>query len=62
MRHEGRVINRRRLLQEVWGYEPSIVSRTVDTHMLELRRRLEDDPAHPRHFQTLRGAGYRLTP
>ena len=60
LRHAGRVVTRRRLLQEVWGYEPSVVSRTVDTHIHELRRRLEVDPAHPRHLITLRGAGYRL--
>ncbi|MBC8086787.1 MAG: response regulator transcription factor [Phycisphaerae bacterium] len=60
VRHRGRVVTRGRLLEEVWGYDASVVSRTVDTHMLELRRRLEDDPAHPRHLITLRGAGYRL--
>lgn len=60
VRHHGRVVSRGRLLEEVWGYDASVVSRTVDTHMLELRRRLEDDPAHPRHLITLRGAGYRL--
>ncbi|MBI3792160.1 MAG: response regulator transcription factor [Gemmatimonadetes bacterium] len=60
LRHAGRVVSRARLLREVWGYEASVVSRTVDTHLLELRRRLEDDPAQPRHLVTLRGAGYRL--
>ena len=60
LRHAGRVVSRSRLLRDVWGYEPTVVSRTVDTHLLELRRRLEDDPAAPRHLKTLRGAGYRL--
>ncbi len=60
VRHAGRVVSRGRLLAEVWGYDAAVVSRTVDTHMLELRRRLEDDPAHPKHLLTLRGTGYRL--
>jgi DNA-binding response OmpR family regulator len=60
LRHEGRVVSRKRLLLEVWAYDSSVVSRTVDTHMLELRRRLEQNPANPRHLQTVRGAGYRL--
>lgn len=61
-RRIGHVVSKERLLREVWGYDPSVVSRTVDTHILELRRRLEVDPAHPRHVKTLRGAGYKIEP
>jgi DNA-binding response OmpR family regulator len=57
---EGRVASRAELLEEVWRYEPDIYSRTVDIHMGELRRKLEADPARPRHLLTVRKTGYRL--
>ena len=57
----GRVVSRTELLTEVWGYQDEVMSRTVDTHIAELRRKLEDDPASPRHFLTVRKAGYRFT-
>ena len=60
LRSAGRVMSKQQLLREVWGYGPDVMSRTVDTHVLELRRRLEDDPAHPRYLKTMRGAGYVL--
>jgi DNA-binding response OmpR family regulator len=47
-------------MQRVWGYEATVLSRTVDTHITELRRKLERDPAEPRHVLTVRKAGYRL--
>jgi two-component system alkaline phosphatase synthesis response regulator PhoP len=56
----GAVVSRNDLMRSVWGYDASIVSRTVDTHVVELRRKLEDDPARPRHILTVRKAGYRL--
>ncbi len=56
----GAVASRLSLLREVWGYDAEVVSRTVDTHILELRRKLEDDPARPKHILTVRKAGYRL--
>ena len=57
----GRVVSRAELLTEVWGYQDEVMSRTVDTHIAELRRKLEDDPASPQHFLTVRKAGYRFT-
>jgi two-component system, OmpR family, alkaline phosphatase synthesis response regulator PhoP len=60
LRHEGRVVGRAELLREVWGYHESVLSRTLDTHVGELRRKLEEDPAAPRHILTVRKAGYRL--
>ncbi len=60
LRREGRVASRAELLDAVWQYEPDVVSRTVDMHILELRRKLEDDPAHPVHILTVRKSGYRL--
>jgi DNA-binding response OmpR family regulator len=56
----GAVLSRRDLLNQVWGYSAEVHSRTVDTHIAELRRKLEDDPAAPRHILTVRKAGYRL--
>ncbi len=57
----GEVITRSQLLREIWGYSSDVMSRTVDMHVLELRRKLEVDPAKPRHFQTVRKTGYRFT-
>ena len=57
LRHEGRVVGRAELLREVWGYHESVLSRTLDTHVGELRRKLEEDPAAPRHILTVRKAG-----
>ena len=59
-RRGGRLVSRLDLLREVWGYDADVVSRTVDTHVAELRRKLEDEPAHPRYILTVRKAGYRL--
>ena len=60
VRRRGNVVGRLELLREVWGYGSDVVSRTVDTHVGELRRKLEDDPASPRHILTVRKSGYRL--
>jgi DNA-binding response OmpR family regulator len=53
-------VPREELLREVWGYDPDVVSRTLDTHFAELRRKLERDPHHPRHLLTVPKHGYRL--
>jgi DNA-binding response OmpR family regulator len=60
LRRRGAVISRLELLKQVWGYQAAVVSRTVDTHIAELRRKLEPDPAHPQHILTVRKAGYRI--
>ena len=60
LRRGGRVATRTELLREVWGYQDSVVSRTLDTHVGELRRKLEEDPGRPRHILTVRKTGYRL--
>ena len=57
----GEVITRAQLLREIWGYSSDVLSRTVDMHIMELRRKLEVDPAKPRHFHTVRKTGYRFT-
>jgi two-component system alkaline phosphatase synthesis response regulator PhoP len=56
----GRIATRVELMREVWGHRAAIVSRTVDTHVAELRRKVEPDPARPRHILTVRKAGYRF--
>ncbi len=60
LRRDGAVATRHDLLREVWGYDASVTSRTVDTHILELRRKLEADPAKPQHLLTVRKCGYRV--
>ena len=60
IRRDGRVASRMELLREVWGYGPLVLSRTVDSHVAELRRRLEDDAANPRHIVTVFKIGYRF--
>jgi DNA-binding response OmpR family regulator len=60
LRRDGAVATRVDLIQEVWGYPSSVITRTVDTHIAELRRKLEDDPSAPRHIVTVPRVGYRL--
>ena len=60
IRREGRVTSRVELLREVWGYGPLVLSRTVDSHVAELRRKIEPDADAPRHILTVYKAGYRF--
>ena len=60
--HQGETVSRDMLLTEVWGYNDSITSRTVDNFILRLRQKIEEDPAHPRHIITMHGIGYKLIP
>lgn len=60
LRRDGAACSRLELMQEVWGHSSAVVSRTVDTHIAELRRKLEDNPSSPRHILTVRKTGYRL--
>lgn len=60
LRRRGAVASRRELLREVWGYSSAISTRTLDTHVAELRRKLEDNPSAPSHILTVWKAGYRL--
>ena len=61
LERKGAVASRRELLKEVWGYGyAEINTRTVDVHLSELRRKLEDDPANPIYILTVWKAGYRL--
>lgn len=60
LRAGGAAQSRRDLLRNVWGHRVNIATRTVDTHIGELRRKLEPDPSHPRFILTVRKFGYRL--
>jgi DNA-binding response OmpR family regulator len=59
--HEGQVISRDDLLNEVWGYEAYPSSRTVDNHVAGLRAKLERDASEPEHIRTVHGVGYKFT-
>jgi two-component system alkaline phosphatase synthesis response regulator PhoP len=59
--HPGRVFGRETLLEKVWGYDYLGDSRTVDVHVQRLRRKLEEDPHHPRYLLTVRSIGYKFT-
>jgi two-component system OmpR family response regulator len=58
--HQGSVVTRGELLEEVWELPNSITTRTVDNFIVNLRKYFEVDPARPRHFLSVRGAGYRF--
>lgn len=60
VRRDGAVASRVELLREVWGVEADVMTRTVDSHMAELRRKLERDAAEPEHLLTVWKVGYRF--
>ena len=60
IQHRDRVVTREDLLLDVWHYKSAnIETRTVDIHIVGLRRKVEPDPANPTLIQTVRGKGYR---
>src|SRR5262249_4082894 len=56
----GQVVSRARMLSEIWDYDSESTTRTLDTHILTLRQKIEDDPSHPRYVITCYGEGYRF--
>ena len=60
VRNPGRVLSRQELVDTVWGPGRAITPRVVDTHVAELRQKVEQDPSHPRHIVGIRGVGYRF--
>jgi DNA-binding response OmpR family regulator len=62
IKNPRRVISRDELLNEVWGYQNYPSTRTVDNHILKLRKKLETEPARPRHFHTVHSSGYKFLP
>jgi DNA-binding response OmpR family regulator len=59
-RRRGRVVSRAEILKEIWGVDVAVETRTVDFHVMRLRRIVEANPKRPRHLVTVHGAGYRL--
>ena len=62
LRNQGRVMTRTQVVDEVWGHDVFVTDRVVDTHVVKLRRKIEADPAEPRHIVSVRGIGYRFEP
>ena len=58
--HEAEVISRDKFLDEVWGYDSYPTTRTVDNYILSLRKKIEDDPANPKHLLTAHKVGYKF--
>ena len=58
--HSGETLSRDRLLEDVWGYDNYPTTRTVDTHLVRLRQKLEPNPDQPQYFLTAHGTGYRF--
>jgi len=60
LRNPDRVLTREAILEDVWGFESAPTPRTVDSHVVKLRQKLEPDPSVPRYFVTVHGVGYRF--
>lgn len=60
--HPNEVVTRDQLLDEVWGYDSFPTTRTIDTFVLNLRKKIEDDPSKPKHLLTVHKMGYRFVP
>lgn len=58
--HEGDVIHRYELLDKVWGYDVIPTTRTVDNYILDLRKKMEENPSSPKHIISIRGVGYKF--
>jgi DNA-binding response OmpR family regulator len=62
VQHQGNVVARKAILEEVWGVHEDTDTRAIDNFIVRLRRQIEDEPAQPRHLLTVRGVGYRFEP
>lgn len=60
LQHVGRVISRDELMQVVWGYSSNVNTRTLDMHIVRLRKKIELNPDKPAYLQTVRGMGYKF--
>jgi DNA-binding response OmpR family regulator len=61
IKHKDQVLDRSTILDEVWGRDVYVLPKTVDTHVGHLRKKIEDDPANPKHIIGVRGLGYKFT-
>lgn len=62
IKHEGEVVHRHDLLNEVWGYSKVPTTRTVDNFILDIRKKIEDQPSNPKHIVSVSGIGYKFNP
>ncbi len=60
LRHEGKAVSRKQILESVWGVREDTDTRAIDNFIVRLRKYLEDDPQQPQYLQTVRGVGYKL--
>jgi DNA-binding response OmpR family regulator len=60
IRHAGKVVSRKKLLEEVWGLREDTDTRAIDNFIARLRKLIEDEPSKPRRLLTVRGVGYRF--
>jgi DNA-binding response OmpR family regulator len=60
VQREGQIVSRKDILEQVWGVREDTDTRAIDNFIVRLRRHLEDNPAEPRHLQTIRSVGYRF--
>jgi two-component system alkaline phosphatase synthesis response regulator PhoP len=58
--HRGEVVARDDFLDKIWGYESYPTTRTIDNHILKLRKKIEADPSHPQYILSVYGGGYRF--
>ena len=58
--HRGEVVARNDFLDKIWGYENYPTTRTIDNHILKLRKKIEENPAHPKYILSVYGGGYRF--
>jgi DNA-binding response OmpR family regulator len=60
VQREGQIVSRKDMLEQVWGVHEDTDTRAIDNFIVRLRRYIEENPAEPRHFQTVRSVGYRF--
>ena len=60
IRHDGRIVSRRSILEDVWGLREDTDTRAIDNFIVRLRKYIEDEPSQPRHLVTVRGVGYKF--
>ena len=60
IKHEGKVVSRKAILEDVWGLNEDTDTRAIDNFIVRLRKYIEDDPTKPKHLLTVRGVGYKF--
>jgi DNA-binding response OmpR family regulator len=60
IKHDGRIVSRRSILEDVWGLREDTDTRAIDNFIVRLRKYIEDEPSQPKHLVTVRGVGYKF--